>query len=82
QKETGGDSLELGAALCVWLASPASNALTGKLLSAKWDPWRDLGARAADLRSSDVYTLRRIVPADRGLAWGDPPPEKTPRGTR
>jgi 3-oxoacyl-[acyl-carrier protein] reductase len=82
QKETGGDSLELGAALCVWLASAASNALTGKLLSAKWDPWRDLGSRAAELRNSDVYTLRRIVPADRGWAWGDPPQEKTPGGTR
>jgi 3-oxoacyl-[acyl-carrier protein] reductase len=73
QQETGGDSLDRGADLCVWLASPASRGLTGKLLSAKWDPWRELGARAADLRSSDMYTLRRIVPADRGLAWGDPP---------
>ncbi len=73
QKESGGDSLDLGADLCVWLASPASHGLTGKLLSAKWDPWRELGGRAAELRSSDVYTLRRIVPVDRGLAWGDLP---------
>lgn len=82
QKETGGDSLELGAALCVWLASEASNSLTGKLLSAKWDPWRDLGARAAELRNSDIYTLRRIVPADRGQTWGDPPQDKATGGTR
>ena len=26
--------------------------------------------RLSDLHSTDVYTLRRIVPADRGLPWG------------
>ena len=40
----------------------------------KWDPWRDLGGRAAELRNLDVYTLRRIVPADRDLACGVIPP--------
>ncbi len=77
QKASGGDSLEVGADLCVWLASDQSTGLSGKLLSAKWDPWRELGERAADLRKSDIYTLRRIVPADRGQTWGDPP-----KGTR
>ena len=80
QKETGGDSFDLAADLCVWLASAASTGLTGKLLSAKWDPWRELGTRAAELKKSDIYTLRRIVPADRGLAWGDSPPAKAPDG--
>jgi 3-oxoacyl-[acyl-carrier protein] reductase len=72
QRETGGDPLELGADLCVWLASPGAKGITGKLLSAKWDPWRELGARATELRDSDIYTLRRVVPADRGLTWGNP----------
>jgi NAD(P)-dependent dehydrogenase (short-subunit alcohol dehydrogenase family) len=68
QKATGGDSLELGAALCVFLASAASGGITGKLISAKWDPWSDLARRRDELRS-DIYTLRRIVPGDRGKDW-------------
>jgi NAD(P)-dependent dehydrogenase (short-subunit alcohol dehydrogenase family) len=70
QQASGGTPLELGAELAVWLASPASDGITGRLLSAKWDPWRDLPEHRADL-DSDVYTLRRIVPADRGMDWGD-----------
>jgi len=69
QKETGGASLELGAGLCVWLASSASDGITGRLLSAQWDPWNELPARRAALAQSDIYTLRRIVPEDRGQKW-------------
>jgi NAD(P)-dependent dehydrogenase (short-subunit alcohol dehydrogenase family) len=68
--DEGGTPLETGAALAVFLASAASDGITGKLLSAVWDPWADLPAHAADLDRTDVYTLRRIVPADRGFDWG------------
>ena len=34
---------------------------------AMWDPWEILGGHLEQLQHSDVYTLRRIVPADRGL---------------
>jgi len=70
QQQRGGTPLELGAELAVWLGSTASDGITGRLLSAKWDPWRDLPTHRGDL-DSDVYTLRRIVPADRGMGWGD-----------
>jgi 3-oxoacyl-[acyl-carrier protein] reductase len=70
QKEEGGTPLENGAALCVYLASASSDGLTGKLISALWDPWETLGARASSLAKSDIYTLRRIVPKDRGEGWG------------
>ena len=70
QQRSGGTPLERGAELAVWLASPASDGITGKLISAVWDPWRDLSEHRDDL-DSDVFTLRRIVPADRGMAWGD-----------
>lgn len=69
QKAEGGAPLERGAALAVFLGSAASDGITGKLLSAMWDPWEDLERYRDELRRSDVYTLRRIVPADRGLAW-------------
>jgi 3-oxoacyl-[acyl-carrier protein] reductase len=69
QKDNGGAPLTAGADLCVYLLSSASDGITGRLISAVWDPWQDLSKRATELSGSDVYTLRRIVPADRGLQW-------------
>lgn len=66
----GGTPLEKGAALCVWLASAASDGVTAKLLAAVWDPWADLQQHRGDLDGTDIYTLRRIVPKDRGKDWG------------
>ncbi len=68
--DDGGTPLEVGAELVVFLGSAASDGITGRLLSAVWDPWRDLPRHRADLDASDIYTLRRIVPTDRGKAWG------------
>ena len=55
---------KLGAALCVFLAGAESDGITGKLISAQWDPWKD-PAKFRALATGDVYTLRRIVPEDR-----------------
>ena len=71
QKAEGGVPLETGAALALYLASPASDGLTGKLISAVWDPWQHFDDHSLDLQNSDTYTLRRIVPQDRGLDWGE-----------
>jgi NAD(P)-dependent dehydrogenase (short-subunit alcohol dehydrogenase family) len=68
--EGGATPLEKGAALTVFLASAASDGITGKLLSAVWDPWESLPEHRTDLDSTDVYTLRRVVPGDRNLPWG------------
>ncbi len=70
QQSQGGAPLQRGAALCVFLASAASDGITGKLIAALWDPWESLSEHRADLDGTDVYTIRRIVPEDRGLAWG------------
>ncbi|HEX5853239.1 MAG TPA: SDR family oxidoreductase [Solirubrobacteraceae bacterium] len=70
QQSSGGVPLRKGAELAVFLGSPASDGITGKLLSAVWDPWAELPERLAEL-ASDIYTLRRIVPSDRGLDWGE-----------
>ena len=70
QKEQGGTPLERGADLCVFLASRESDGITGKLLSAVWDPWETLPDRRETLADSDIYTLRRIIPAERGQDWG------------
>jgi NAD(P)-dependent dehydrogenase (short-subunit alcohol dehydrogenase family) len=68
--QTGAVPLELGANLAVYLASAQSDGITGKLISAQWDPWEKLHELKGDL-NSDIYTLRRIVPKDRGKTWGD-----------
>lgn len=70
QQAEGGASIEAAAALVTFLASSDSDGITGRLVSAVWDDWRDLPAQRDRLAASDVYTLRRIVPADRG--WPAP----------
>lgn len=65
QRQTGGSSLGKALDLVEWLLSSASDGITGRLLSAPWDPWPILDRHAAGLTDSDIYTLRRIVPEDR-----------------
>ncbi len=69
QKASGGGSLEKALGLVEWLLSSASDGVTGRLLSAPWDPWPTLGQHATALAASDIYTLRRIVPEERGQQW-------------
>lgn len=69
-KERGAVPLELGASLAVYLASAESDGITGKLISAQWDPWEKLHEFKGDL-GGDIYTLRRIMPKDRGKNWGN-----------
>jgi NAD(P)-dependent dehydrogenase (short-subunit alcohol dehydrogenase family) len=57
-RKKGGESPELAARLVVWLASNDSGALTGKLLSAKWDDVGSIDVEGAN-RSSQ-YALRRV----------------------
>lgn len=69
--EEGGTPLGLGAALCVFLGSPDSDGITGKLIAAQWDRWEDWPQHLDELNASDVYTLRRITGRDRDKKWGD-----------
>lgn len=71
QKEKGGTPLAVGASLCTFLSSAASDGITGKLLSAVWDPWSKLPTLIDELKKSDIYTLRRIIPQDRGHNWDE-----------
>jgi NAD(P)-dependent dehydrogenase (short-subunit alcohol dehydrogenase family) len=69
QRESGGTPLERGADLCAFLASDAADKITGRLFSAQWDPWQNLEEFREELEGTDIYTLRRIVPEDRGKKW-------------
>ena len=65
QKEDGGTPPEKTAELAVFLASSDSDGLTGRLLSAVWDNWKDIPKNLSELMATDIYTMRRIVPEDR-----------------
>lgn len=69
-KSEGGTDPMLGAKLCAFLASSESDGITAKLISAVWDPWEEFPRHLEELKG-DIYTLRRIVPKDRGMTWGD-----------
>lgn len=69
QKATGGASLDRALDCIEWLLSPKSDGVTGRLIAAPWDPWPTLDQHARDLATSDIFTLRRITPEERGKKW-------------
>jgi len=68
-KQNGATPMELGTSLAVYLASSNSNGITGKLISAQWDDWKNFDDHLDDLQNTDIYTLRRIIPSDRNKKW-------------
>ena len=60
----GGTPPERAADLVVYLTSAESDGLSGKLISAVWDPWPFDAAVRKALMASETYTLRRVVPKD------------------
>jgi len=69
RKAAKGNAALRAAQLCLFLSSHSSDGITGRLISAAWDPWETLTAHREEIARSDVYTLRRILPADRGMEW-------------
>ena len=63
-RETGAGAVspEIAASLAVFLASPASGKLTGKLIAAPYDPWREWAGKAEELNATPLYTIRRLDP--------------------
>ena len=68
-KQNGATPMELGTNLAVYLSSSNSDGITGKLISAQWDDWKNFESHLDDLQNTDIYTLRRIVPEDRNKEW-------------
>ncbi|OGD86957.1 hypothetical protein A2Z23_01725 [Candidatus Curtissbacteria bacterium RBG_16_39_7] len=62
QKKTGGTPIEKAVQLAIFLASDASNDLTGRLISAIYDDWQNFTQKKiSQIEKSDLYTLRRIT---------------------
>lgn len=59
-EETG--NRERAAELALFLASPQSDGISGRLISALWDDWPGLRAESPALQSPDTYALRRVLP--------------------
>ena len=53
----------------LFLASPESDGLSGKLISLLWDNWKEIPQHLDKVMSSDIYAMRRIIPKDRGYDW-------------
>jgi len=62
EKGTGAVSPEVAADLAIFLASGASGSLTGKLIAAPYDPWKQWQGQAEKLNSTPLYTIRRLDP--------------------
>lgn len=69
QRDAGGQSIDKAAALVEFLLAEASDGISGRLLSAQWDDWASLPARATMLADSEIYQLRRILPEERGAKF-------------
>lgn len=61
QKQNGGSSMDRALDLVEWLLSPDSDRITGRLISAPWDPWDKLQSLRPRLETpgDELYTLRR-----------------------
>jgi NAD(P)-dependent dehydrogenase (short-subunit alcohol dehydrogenase family) len=59
-REGVGDPPELAARLSAFLLSESANGITGRLISARWDPWETEEFRARLRTEPDLATLRRI----------------------
>ena len=71
QKKTGGTPFKYAVDLALFLASSKSDGISGKLISALWDNWKEWPKYLNKLSKSDAFTLRRITGRERGFVKGD-----------
>ena len=69
QGEAGLAAMSKATDLIAYLASSESDGVTGRLIAAQWDPWPRFADLKDELDKTDIFTLRRIVPKDRGRDW-------------
>ena len=70
QKKIGGTPMSKAVDLIIFLSSDISSGLKGKIINAIWDDWINLINQIKKIQSSDIFTLKRIHPSDRGFKWG------------
>ncbi len=65
----GGVSADVGADAAAFLVSEGARGITGKFVAAPYDDYRAWPERLDALRESELFTLRRVLPRERGLDW-------------
>ena len=65
----GSVSPAVAARTVAFLLSSESEAITGRFVAAPYDDWEHWPEHLDEIIGSDLFTLRRIVPRDRGKDW-------------
>ena len=65
----GGVPATVGADCAAFLVSDAARGITGKFVAAPYDRYAEWPRHLRELRGSDLFTLRRILPKERGMDW-------------
>jgi len=66
----GGTPASVAARAVRFLVSPRAAGITGRFVSAPWDGWERWPEHRAEFEAlPELFTLRRIVPKDRGKDW-------------
>jgi NAD(P)-dependent dehydrogenase (short-subunit alcohol dehydrogenase family) len=60
---------EVAARAAAFLLSGAAHGITGKFVAPNYDDYARWPEHLEELRSTDAFTLRRILPKDRGMQW-------------
>jgi len=67
--ESGGVPASLPARTAAFLLSDRAKGITGKLVASVHDGWEAWPDHLEELQQTDIFTLRRILPKDRGMNW-------------
>jgi NAD(P)-dependent dehydrogenase (short-subunit alcohol dehydrogenase family) len=62
-------SASVGGQCAAFLVSDAASGITGKFVAAPHDGYLSWHEHARDLVDTDIFTLRRVLPRDRGMDW-------------
>jgi NAD(P)-dependent dehydrogenase (short-subunit alcohol dehydrogenase family) len=69
QLAKGGVPASVAARTTVFLLSDQATGITGRFVAAPYDDWEGWPEHLEEIAGSDLFTLRRIVPKDRGMDW-------------
>jgi NAD(P)-dependent dehydrogenase (short-subunit alcohol dehydrogenase family) len=67
--QSGGVPPEVAARAAVFLISDRAKGITGKFVAAPYDGWDTWPQHLRELQNTDIFTLRRILPRERGMDW-------------
>jgi 3-oxoacyl-[acyl-carrier protein] reductase len=67
--ESGGVSATVGAEAAAFLVSDAAKGITGRFVAAQYDDYRAWPEHLEELKGSELFTLRRVLPRERGRDW-------------